>query len=51
MKSKQESRAKSTLANIIRIFNGRNDAIKFIESYGQKILESKRLTKQGTGLF
>ena len=33
-----------------KLFNGRNDVIKFIESYGPKILESKRLAKQGTGL-
>ena len=32
------------------LFNGRNDAIKFIKSYGPKIFETKRLVKQGTGL-
>ena len=37
-----------TLATI-KLFNGRNDAIAFIESYGPKILESKRLAREGTG--
>ena len=32
----------ATLANINRLFNGRNDAIKFIEDYGSVILEAKR---------
>ena len=35
------------MANINKLFNGINDAIKFIET---KILKSKRLAKQGTGL-
>ena len=47
---KQESRTKKSLGNISKLFNGRNDTTKFIESYGPKILESKRLAKQGTGL-
>ena len=38
------------MPNINKLFNGRNDVIKFIESYGQKTLESKRLVKQGTVL-
>ena len=37
------------MANINRLFSGRNNAMKFIQSYGPKILESKRLAKQGTG--
>ena len=41
---------KKTLPHINRFFNGRNDAIKFTESYGEKILESKRLAKQGARL-
>ena len=32
----------NTLANIDRIFNGRNDAIKFIEDHGSMILEAKK---------
>ena len=32
----------NTLANINRLFNGRNDAIKFIEDYGSMILEAKK---------
>ena len=31
-------------------FNGINDAIMFVESYGSKILETKRREKYGTGL-
>ena len=31
----------SKLANINRLFNGRNDAIKFIEDYASMILEAK----------
>ena len=30
------------LANINRVFNGRNDAIKFIEDYGSMIFEAKK---------
>ena len=32
----------NTLANINRLFNGRNDAFKFIEGYGSMILEAKK---------
>ena len=32
----------NTFANINRLFNGRNYAIKFIEDYGSMILEAKR---------
>ena len=33
---------KNPLSNINRIFNGRNDSIKFVEEYDSMILESKR---------
>ena len=33
---------KKILANINRLFNGRNHAIKFIEGYGSMILEAKK---------
>ena len=49
-KGKKSLEQEKTLANINRIFNGRNGAIKFIESYDPKVFESKRLAKQGTGL-
>ena len=32
------------------LFNGRNDAIKFVEDYGLMILEAKRKATEGTGL-
>ena len=32
------------------LFNGRNDAIKFVEDYGLMILEAKRKSTEGTGL-
>ena len=32
----------NTLANINRLFNGRNDVIKFIEDYGSMNLEDKK---------
>ena len=42
------------MANINRLFNGRNDAIKFIEYYGSVILEAKKEAADepttGTGL-
>ena len=31
-----------TLSNINTLFNGRNDAIKFIEHYSSMILEAKK---------
>ena len=31
-------------------FNGRNDAIKFLEDYGSMILEAKRKSNEGKGL-
>ena len=30
------------MANINKLFNGRNDAIKFVNDYGSMILETKR---------
>ena len=29
-----------TMANINKLFNGRNDAIKFVDDYGSMILEA-----------
>ena len=44
----------NTLANINRLFNGRNYTIKFIEDYGSMILEAKKKAAEepttGTGL-
>ena len=33
---------KKTLANINKLFNGRNDVIKFVDDYGLMILEAER---------
>ena len=33
---------KKALANIYQLFNGRNNAIKFVHDYGSVILEVKR---------
>ena len=33
---------KKVLANISKLFNGRNDAIKFVDDYGSMILQTKR---------
>ena len=43
---------KRTLANINMFYNGRDNAIKFIQDYGSMILEPKILAKEqeGTGL-
>ena len=32
------------MSNINRLFNGRNDSIKFVEYYGSMILKTKRKT-------
>ena len=40
--SKKKEEKKHTLADVNMLFNGRNDAIKFIESYGSMILEAKK---------
>ena len=37
-------------SNINIRFNGRNDAIKFVEDYGSMILEAKRKATKGEGL-
>ena len=37
---------KKTLANIDKGFNGRNDAIKFVDGYVSIILEAKRKLNQ-----
>ena len=39
MKNQEQEK---TLANLNMLFNGRNDAINFIEGYGSMILEAKR---------
>ena len=43
-----------TLANLNMLFNGRNEAINFIDSYSSTILEAKKLAveeqAEGTGL-
>ena len=36
-----EINLKNKLANIKRLFNGRNNALKFADDYGSIILESK----------
>ena len=47
---------KDTLANLNTLFNGRNDAINFIEGNGSMILEAEKKTAEdlaeqdGTGL-
>ena len=33
---------KNTLANINKLLNGRNDAIRFLDDFGSMILEAKR---------
>ena len=45
----KKSRKKS-FANINMLFNGRNDAIKFMEDYSSMILEAKRKAIEGKGL-
>ena len=35
-------KTKKTLANINKFFNGKNDAIKFVDNYGSIILAAKR---------
>ena len=41
-KGKKTEEQKKTLSNINRLFNGRNDSIKFVEDYGSMILEAKK---------
>ena len=38
----KSEKQKKTLANINKLFNGRNDAIKFADDYGSMILAAKR---------
>ena len=50
-KENKPAEQKKTLATVNALFNGRINAIKFIEDYSSMILEAKRLAKQeGTGL-
>ena len=55
-KEKKTQEQEKTLANLNVLFNGRNDAINFIEGYGSMILEAKRKAAEepteqdGTGL-
>ena len=41
-RANKTDKQKKTLSNINRLFNERNDSIKFIEGYGSMILEVKR---------
>ena len=43
-------RTKKNVVNINILFNGRNNAIEFIEDYSSMVLEAKTLAEQGTGL-
>ena len=45
-KGNENANQKNTLANITIHFNARNNAIKFIEDYGSKILEAKKTGKR-----
>ena len=51
-KGYKNSVQKKTLSNIENHFNARENAIKFIENYGLRVLEARRLAKEqeGTGL-
>ena len=55
-KGNKTQEQEKTLANLNVLFNGRNDAINFIEGYGSMILEAKRKAAEepteqdGTGL-
>ena len=42
LRGRKTEEQKNPLSNINRIFNGRNDSIKFVEEYDSMILESKR---------
>ena len=48
-KGNKTNQQKKTLSNINILFNGRNDAIKFVEVYGSMILEAKKKATKGTG--
>ena len=54
LKGNKTNQKKKNLSNIINIlFDGRNDAIKFVEDYGSMILEAKKKKKaiKETGLL
>ena len=38
------------MSNVNILFNGRNDAIRFVEDYGSMILDAKRNATEGKGL-
>ena len=48
-KGHKNSVQKRTLSNIENHFNAREKAIKFIEDYGSKVLEARRLAKEQEG--
>ena len=52
-KGNKRVKQRETLTNLNMFYNGRKEAIKFIEDYGSMILEAKRLAKEdqeGKGL-
>ena len=50
IKKDKNWKTEKTLPNINILFNGENDAIKFVEDYGSMILEAKRKGTEGKGL-
>ena len=46
----RKKKLKKKPSNINIRFNGRNDAIKFVEDYGSMILEAKRKATKGERL-
>ena len=50
IRKEKNTEQKKVLLNINMLFNGRNDAIKFVDYYGSMILEAKRKEKYGEGL-
>ena len=49
-KGNKSAKQRKELPNINILFNGRNDAIKFVKDYGSMILEAKRKAIKGEGL-
>ena len=49
-KGNRNAEQRKTLTNINMLYNARNDAIKFIEDYGSKILEAKKLAREQEGI-
>ena len=47
IKKDKNWKTEKTLPNINILFNGKNDAIKFVEDYGSMILEAKRKATEG----